>query len=407
MQLENVEFVEALKMLAEKAGVELAANSIRKTNSGAPDDKQTLYRACDWAVGQFHQFLLQSPLAKSAREYLSQRHFNDQSIQKYHVGYAPPEHHWLLNRAKATEFSAEVLQAAGLVYRSTSGRFGDRFRGRVLFPILDPQRRAVGIGGRILPEHQDENTAKYINSPETILYAKSDQLYGLDVARDTQPVKRDHEMIVMEGYTDVIIANQFGLENVVAVCGTSLTEGHIRVLRRFADRIVLVLDGDEAGRRKANAILNLFVANQIDLRIVTLPDGLDPCDFVIKRGAEGFREIIATAPDALEHKIRLATQGIDVVRDTHQANRALQELLTVLAAAPRLQDGGSQENHLRQQQILAKLASKFRIDEIHLRGQLSEIRSRARTKPSDFSSRKQSDQRNVAWRRLNETCSSY
>jgi DNA primase len=143
-----------------------------------------------------------------------------------------------------------------------------------MFPIRDPQQRPIALGGRILPELADERAAKYINSPETRLYTKSEHLYGLDVVRD-QVAKQRH-VLVMEGYTDVVIARQAGIDNVVAVCGTALGPRHIRLLKRYADRVTLVLDGDDAGQKRAAEVLELFIASQVELRIVTLAQGLDP-----------------------------------------------------------------------------------------------------------------------------------
>ena len=168
------------------------------------------------------------------------------------------------------------------------GGLYDRFKGRVLFSIRDVQCRPVGLGGRVLPGLSD-SPAKYVNSPETPLFAKSHLLYGLDVAREA--IRKSRTALVMEGYTDCIVAHQYGFTDAVAVLGTALGEAHVRILKRFADRIVLVLDGDEAGQRRANEVLELFVAQQVDLRILTLPDELDPCEFLQERGADAFRRL--------------------------------------------------------------------------------------------------------------------
>ncbi len=164
----------------------------------------------------------------------------------------------------------------------------------MIFPIRDVQGRTIAFGGRILPGASGDNPAKYINSPETRLFSKSDNLYALDLARER--VAKLREIVVVEGYTDVIMAHQVGVDHVVAVLGTALGPRHIQVLRRFADRVILVLDGDEAGQRRTNEILELFVAAQIDLRILTLPEEFDPCEFLLERGAEPFRELLGTAP---------------------------------------------------------------------------------------------------------------
>ncbi len=181
----------------------------------------------------------------------------------------------------------------------------------------------------------------------------------------------------MEGYTDTIAARQFGFENTVAVLGTALGDRHIRLLRRFADSITLVLDGDEAGQRRANEILGLFVAEQADLKIVTLPDGLDPADFLLERGATAFREFLDGAIDALEHKLNVMTSRLGARPAIHQINQALEEMLTTLARAPRLQSGTSAQSRLREHQVLARLFAQFGLAEEELRMRLGDLRSRA------------------------------
>jgi DNA primase len=192
-----------------------------------------------------------------------------------------------------------------------------------------------------------------------------------------EAVGKSREILVMEGYTDVVVAHQAGLRNAVAVLGTALGPRHIRVLRRFADRVVLVLDGDEAGQRRTNEILELFVAEQIDLRILTLPDDLDPCDFLLQRGAESFHEMLAGAIDALEHKFRVATRGIHLTQDTHRANLALEDILGTIAKAPRLITEATTETRLREQQLLARLARQFSVAEAEIRARLNDLRRKS------------------------------
>ena len=165
----------------------------------------------------------------------------------------------------------------------------------------------------------------------------------------------------------------------VAVLGTALGEGHLKILKRFADRIVLVLDGDEAGQRRANEVLELFVAQQVDLRIVTLPDEKDPCDFLLRRGADAFRELLVTkAVDALEHAFLVATRGVDVERDIHGATQAMERLLEVIAKAPRQRDDTTREDRIREEKILQRLAACFRVSELDVRQQLTALRRKSR-----------------------------
>ena len=381
MQREGMGFREALEMLAERAGIELQARSPDrpKPKEGSPEDKNTLYAAMAWAEGQFHECLLRSPEGQVARDYLRDRDVSDESIAKFHVGFSPNEWTWLIDKAASTPFSPAVLEAAGLSLKSPkSGRPYDRFRGRVLFSIRDRQRRPIALGGRVLPQFADDRSPKYINSPETPLFSKSNQLYGLDVARDA--IAKSRQVLVMEGYTDVVAAHQFGLQNSVAVLGTALGERHVQLLRGLADSIVLLLDGDEAGRKRANEVLELFVAQQVDLKILTLPEGLDPADYLAQQGREALETLIAGAVDALDHKIASETYGLDVVADTHRANQALERILATIAKAPRLSAAASSSSHLREQQLLTRLARRFRLPEEDLRSRLAAMRSAARSK---------------------------
>jgi DNA primase len=268
-----------------------------------------------------------------------------------------------------------VLEAVGLSGKSQTGSHYDRFKGRVMFPIRDAQGRTIAFGGRILPGRASERTAKYINSPETRLFSKSDHLYGLDLARDA--MTRSRRAIVVEGYTDVIMAHQFGVREAVAVLGTALGPRHIQLLRRYADSLVLVLDGDEAGQRRTIEVLELFVASEMDVRILTLPDGLDPCDFLLHHGATAFAGAIEGAVDALEHALRAYTQGIDPLVDTHRAHLAMEQVLAIVAKAPRLSRDSRTSRTLRERQLLSRMAREFRVDEGVLRERITELRQPA------------------------------
>ncbi len=271
-----------------------------------------------------------------------------------------------------------MLEKIGLAKRRERGEgCYDRFRGRVLFPIYDAQNRPVGVGGRVLPELGPTDAAKYINSPETPLYAKSKVLYGMNLARDT--IRAQGVALVMEGYTDTIMAHQSGFTGAVAACGTALTSQQIRLIAQNAPsgrdaRILLVLDGDEAGRRRAGEMLELFLAENADLGVLTLPEEADPCEFLLEHGPEAFQRMLDTAVDALTHAMRLATDGIDVARDVHASSRALDKLVETIAKAPR---PTGRESHLRDQAFLSRVAAYFHVPEEGLRARMAELRGRA------------------------------
>jgi len=375
MKMQGVSFPEALAMLADRAGIALGPTRVpQHGGASGKGDKRTLYRAMAWAETQYHQCLLNSPEALPARQYLDERAITPETIRRFHLGFSPNRRDWILHQAKGSGFDAAVLEKIGLLARPAAGGSPyDRFRGRVLFPIRDPQGQPRGLGGRVLPELASTTPAKYVNSPETPLFVKSKLLYGLDVAQAS--MRKSRTAVVMEGYTDCIVAHQHGFTDVVAVLGTALGESHIRTLRPFADRIVLVLDGDEAGRRRANEVLELFVAQQVDLQIVTLPEGVDPCDFLEQHGADAFGRLLADeAVDALEHAFRVETAGLDLEHDVHGASQSLERLVSIVAMAPRLRGDTTSRDRFREEKILQRLASSFRVGEVDVRRRLTALR---------------------------------
>jgi DNA primase len=376
MQREGVDFREALELLADRAGIPLEE---QRPQEGAPQqgaglDKRTLLRGTAWAEKVFHECLLKAPEAELARAYLQARGISEESIERFQIGFAPQSWDWLLARAERAQVPLAVLERNGLVAQRSGGSgYYDRFRGRVIFSIHDAQARPIAFGGRILPEFAEGEPAKYINSPETALFSKSKELYALDLAKAT--IAQNKNVIVVEGYTDVVLAHQCGVTNAVACLGTALGERHVKLLKRYADRITLVLDGDEAGQKRTNEILELFIAEQANLKILTLPNNLDPCDFLLSHGSEAFAVQLAEAIDALDHKIRVATNGLDIAADPHLANEALEDILGTLARAPRLAMGKSSEVRLREHQVLTRLARQFRVDESSLRTRLEDLRT--------------------------------
>ena len=387
MKMENLEFREALELLAERAGISLRPlprGPGEQQGSGAAFDKKTLLRVTAWAEEQFQRCLMESPEAEVARQYLADRQISAESVRQFHLGFSPGRWDWLIERARGAEWTTAQLEKVGLVIRrEIEGTYYDRFRGRVMFSIRDARSRPIAFGGRVLPQLADDRSAKYINSPETPLFSKSHELFGLDVAREG--IGREGHVIVMEGYTDCIMAHQAGLTNVVAVLGTALGEGHLQILRRFTDSIVLVLDGDDAGRRRTNEIIDsllaLFVKNQVDLMILTLPEEVDPCDFIATHGGDAFRQLLAGAVDALEHKFNSVTNGLDTASDTHRAAQAVEQVLGTLAQIRAAGDGAATPVFLREQQMLGRISRRFHMPEAQLRTRLKALRAGQKPRP--------------------------
>lgn len=382
MRREGVDFPTALRMLAEQAGIPYEpAGGGKAAKPGSPEDKATLLRAVELVADAYFK-LLESDTgeeARLAREYLADRGIDDATRRRFRIGYAPESWSFAVDLLRRHQLSGEVAEAAGVALRRRSGDgFYDRFRGRLMFPIHDLQNRPISLGGRVIPaiaarQGDRDGGAKYINGPETRLFRKSHQLYGLALARDA--IRRDGQALVMEGYTDVIAARQAGIEPVVAVLGTALGEQHVKILKRFAERVVLVLDGDAAGQRRADEVTELFVRAEVDLRVLTLPEGQDPAEFLAAKGREAFFELVEAAPDALDHKLARLTEGLDLTHDTHRVTTALDSMLGVLAKAPR--DGG-----LRGDQLLLRLSRTFGIATERLQARLEALRKRQRPRTS-------------------------
>lgn len=383
MRREGVEFYDALKMIADIYNIPIKTSNRPRFEKGSPQDKQTLYKACHWAEQQFRRILQDSDKATLARNYLSDRGIDLETIEEFQLGFAPADYSWMTGLARSTEFSNEVLEACGLIVKNErSSSYYERFRGRLIFPIRDTLNRPIAFGGRLVPgvfEPEKEPPGKYINSPETRLFSKSDTLYGLQLCKNE--LNRTKELTVVEGYTDVIAAWQAGLRNVVACLGTALNSRHIKLIKRYADRINLVLDGDTAGLTRANQILDLFVAENVDLRILSLPDNADPFDYLREHGKAKFETEVARAPDALEHKLASETSGIDLFSDTHAANVALENILATLAKIPNSLTSTPSAVRLKRDQLLARIAKLFGLERNEIRERLAEVRRRQRPQP--------------------------
>lgn len=271
-EIEHLDFVGAVEMLANKAGIQLRYTT---ENEGALRKKRSdLTDAVEKAVDWYHERLLSSPDAGYARGYLRDRGLTGEQVRKFKIGWAPDDWDMLYRSIKVKQ---ETFVAAGLGFVNKANRVQDHFRARVLFPIFDVNGVPVGFGGRVMP---NGDGPKYKNSFDSPIYNKSRLLYGLHHAKDE--IVRTDESIVCEGYTDVIGFADVGIERSVATCGTSLTEDHIRMLKRFGRRIVLAFDADAAGQAAAERIYEWERALEVDVAVAKLPDGVDPADLAAK-----------------------------------------------------------------------------------------------------------------------------
>jgi DNA primase len=363
---ERLTFWEAVEMLARRAGI-----SLEKVASAAPvSPRAAMLEVIRWAAAEYHRCLLDDPVAEAARHYLAQRQLQAQTVQRFGLGYAPLAGDWLVRRAEAAHQPLELLEQVGLIARRTPGvGYYDRFRDRLLFPIRDVRGRPVAFSGRILPTSPlAERGPKYYNSPASPVFNKGELLYGLDQARAA--AAQAGYLAVVEGYTDVLMAHQLGVEQVVATMGTALTAAHVQQLRRLVPQVVLVFDADAGGLTGVDRALELFVRCEVDLRIATLPAGMDPCDFLLAHGAEAFRSTLTAAPDVLEFKLNqvwVETQTASV----ENQRRAADAVLTILAQAP---EPAPPALALKRELMMTRLAQRLKVPEELLRARLRELR---------------------------------
>jgi len=325
---EKVAFPEAVRLLAERAHVPLPREAGAAADAVGEQSKADLAKVMQFAA-EFFRRCLAAPQGAAALDYARRRGLSDESIRRFSIGCAPDAWDGLLKAARAKGFGDSHLLAAGLVARrEETGGCYDRFRNRLMFPILDAAGRIIAFGGRALAA---EERAKYLNSPETVLFDKSSQLYALNWSREA--IVACGQAVVVEGYLDALMPLQAGVGNVVATLGTALTDRHVHVLGRYAREVVLVFDADTAGAAAAERGLELFLAQRVGVRVATIPAGKDPCDYVLAEGADALRRLVAEAPDALEHAWSRRQADLKAAGANLAARRAVMEEFLRLVAS--------------------------------------------------------------------------
>lgn len=371
MRRDRIEFLDALRLLGDRAGIEMP----RFGGSNEKVSRRQVLLEAQSAAGAFFEKLLSHPTeGMAARQYLQQRGFTDESVRRFQIGVAPDAWDGLLTSQVGRKFSKEVLVQAGLIKpRERDGGFYDTFRNRLMFPIRDESGRIIAFGGRVMPGSQDP--AKYLNSPETPLFSKSRCIYGLDLARQRAVEKRT--LVVVEGYSDVIMSHQFGISNVVSSLGTALTEQHIGILRRFADRIVLLFDADSAGDMAANRAVELYLTQPVEILIASMPAGVDPDEFLLEHGAAEFEQVIDKAQDALSFTWKQLQQRLAGDGTLTSQQKAVEEYLTMLSAAR----GSGPVDSLRWGAVLARVSRQTDISTEELNRRFGRNRPGSRRKP--------------------------
>ena len=325
---ESLTFPQAIERLAERVGIKIQPTKTPKHKSGQPEvDPNKLAKVNAWAVKYFQKNLYDKQKGKSAREYLAGRKIDAESTKKWQLGLAIDSQDDLLKAAKARVIPTKLLEQAGLVVNQNASGIRDKFINRLMFPIADVTDRVIGFGGRTL----HEKGAKYINSPATALFDKSNSIYGLQHAR--HQIVSTGTAVVVEGYTDCIMAHSKGITNVVAALGTSFTTGHARILRRYAKEIVLVFDSDTAGIEAANRALEICIAQRIDIKLASVPEGKDPCDFLLSAGKDRFEQLLEEAVDVFEFKWSRLTQNFTTDGALIDKKAAVEEFLQTIATS--------------------------------------------------------------------------
>ncbi len=360
-EIQHVDFIEALRMLADRAGIELHEDA----NAGpARKDRQEFLKVMERAVDWYHDRLLNSPDARSARDYLRSRGISGDVARQFRLGWAPDEWDALTNALKLNE---KVLLGTGLGFVNKRDRRQDSLRARIIFPIFDPAGKAIAVGGRILPppfgpapREDGRIEPKYKNSPETTIYSKRRTLYALNWAKDD--IIKSGEIIVCEGYTDVIAFFAAGMPRAVATCGTALGEDHFRMMRNFAKRIVLAYDADQAGQSAAASVYQWERQHEVDVAVARLPKGSDPAELA-QRDPEALRQAVADAVPFLKFRLERVLDSANVATAEGRA-RAAELAMEVLAEHP---------SEIVRDQYLMQVADRLRLDFAPLRPRVAEL----------------------------------
>ena len=328
--IEGLDFVGALEALAQRYGVQLEVADEDPQAAEKREKRERLMALMERATAFYERCLWETDEAKTARAYIAERGLSEEVLRKFRVGYAPSAWDTLMNAARREKFSNQEIYEAGLVIRSQSnGRLYDFFRRRIMFPLADRRGRVIGFGARKMDG--DNDPRKYVNTSDSELFHKSDVVYGLHIAR--QSAAKAGETIVVEGYTDVLMLNQAGIENVVCSMGTALTEKQLSELSKLGDRVLLAMDSDSAGQKAMLRAEEVARGKNISLRVVQMPDGLDPADLAQQRGPDAVREAVADSVPFVRFRVEAELEAGDT-STAEGKDAVIAALRPVFAAVP-------------------------------------------------------------------------
>ena len=348
-KIENVDFKESLEILADRAGIKLPTLE-NNVDSKRLELKEKVYEINKLVAMYYHETLYK-PQAKPAQEYVKKRKLDNKALKEFCIGYAENAN-VLYKLLKEKGFTEEEILASDLVIKK-GNNYVDRFKNRLIFPIQDIRNRFIAFGGRVL----DNSLPKYINSPENIVYSKARNLYGLNVAKNTKTIK----LIIVEGYMDTVSLHQRGIDNVVASCGTALTEAQGRLLRKYAEKVIISYDSDSAGQ--AATLRGLEILNNLgcDIRILQMEGAKDPDEYVIKYGNGRFNDLVENAISLVEFKIKVLKKGLNI-ENTNDKIKFMNEIAKIL---------GGVDNKIEQEIYIDKISSDYNISKEAIYAQIN------------------------------------
>ena len=361
MKHEQITYPEALRWLAKKYNIEIQEKELTEEELKEQSDRESMFIVNDWAMHYFQEVMKNDPDGIAiGKQYFRSRGIRDDIIEKFNLGYALQKRDALALAAQKAGYQAEYLEKTGLCIKSEKG-LHDRYAGRVIFPWLNVSGRVVAFGGRLLDSRTKGVQQKYVNSPDSEIYHKERELYGLYQAK--KAIAKEDRVYMVEGYTDVIAMHQCGLENVVANSGTALSTHQIRLLRRFTQNITLLYDGDEAGIHAAMRGTDMLLAEGMNIKVLLLPDGDDPDSFSRKHSAQELKDYIEqNQTDFITFKI---SQTVENVTDPVKRSEALDGILMSISMIP-------PENTLRSE-YLRLLSQRLQLDEQRLLNTMNEM----------------------------------
>jgi len=359
MKHEKISFIEAVERLAERAGISLPKDKAsREDASRISEERKSLFEINHYAADFFHKCLRSASSAQKARDYLKKRGFGEETINNFGLGYAPGSGRGLLEAAVNRGYSNAVLEKAGLItFSEKRNHYCDLFFDRIMFPISDVQSRIIGFGGRAL----GDQSPKYLNSPETPVFSKGKTLYALNRAKES--IQKKNQVIILEGYTDVLTCHEFGIEDSVATLGTALTSDHVSIISRYAEQVVIVYDADIAGVKAALRGLDMLIGSGLKVRVVALPQGSDPDDFLRSQGVEKFQKEISQSLSLVDYRIKLVSQTTDL-NSSEGKVVLVEEVLPTIARI---------KNLIEQKEEIKKVSRLISVDEETLLLELGRI----------------------------------